>query len=118
MNLSELLNTALTIITIVTAAGVGLSWNQIRNLKERAKSAEEEAVAMRATRADDKARISQLESDLAAAGRMLRNDAEIVALAHQIEDHNAAALAHWKAEVAVLTEIRDEFRRLADGGTS
>lgn len=133
-NFGALLNVALAVLSISTLAGLGLVTGRVRGLTQRAESADAEAVSLRARVTDRDAElaevrtefatykseaekellaaktaaettVAQLERDLEAIGRVVTNEAHIVALQHALEDHHAAALAGLKEIETKLTQI-------------
>jgi chromosome segregation ATPase len=137
-----LLNIALSVLSISTLAGLGLIYGRVKGLDQRAASADAEAEALRKRVADRDeqiteltedftaykaesertllaakvaadTKVAQLERDLEAIGRVVTNEAHIVALQHQIEEHHAVAvtaLDRIQEIKSTLVEIRDALR--------
>lgn len=116
--MGEWITAALGILTIVTAAGAGLSGVYVRDLRAR-------VLDLRGEIEDKDRRLSRAEADvlaeraerkiqateIAALQRLVGKDDKVDALRIDGEAHHAAAVEHWKKEQALLSDIRNELRK-------
>lgn len=107
--LKSLLTIALGVLTIATAAGLGLQRAAVTSLRERLKDSDEE-LERKGRRLDDAdAKILILENDIAALGRVVTGEAHWVSIGDKLDTHHNEAVTHWKNDEQILQEIRDRL---------
>lgn len=104
------ISTALGILTIATVAGLGFTRSRVVDLREQLSDSREEVKSLKASRTEDQAKMKVLEADLAALSKIVTGEAHWVAIGETLDTHHDAASAHWRAEHALLEDIRDELK--------
>lgn len=112
MEFTTLFEIGLTVSTVGTLAGLGLLRGTVTNLREQLRDAREHESSMRAERAEDKAAITRLQTDLLALGRVVTGEAHWTAIGAQLEVHHASAQEHWRAEHQLLEDVRDLLKEI------
>lgn len=111
------LNVFLGVLTVVAAAGAGLSIATVRELRAR-------VTDLRGEIADKDRRLSQAEADvlseraerkiqgteIAALQRVVRGDEKLDEIRNDGNAHHAAAEAHWHDELDLLGDILAALR--------
>jgi chromosome segregation ATPase len=109
---TQLLTTALTIVSIATLAGLGLLRGTVSNLREQLRDERENGASLRTKLTDVETDNARLRADLSALQRVVTGEVHWVALGEQTQAHHDAAVAHWQQDEQILREIRDSMRQL------
>lgn len=110
--LQALISIGLGIVAIFTLAGLGLLRGTVTGLRESLDDERKTSASLRTQREEDRTKIAQLQTDLAALGRVVTGEAHWIAIGDALAEHNTRAAAHWTTEQGLLSEIRDELREL------
>lgn len=105
----RLITLGLAIVTLATAAGLGLQRGRITSLREQLTDSRAEVADIDRRLGTEKARGDQLTTDLAALGRVVTGEAHWVAIGEQLDTHHQAATTHWNRDEQILSEIRDRL---------
>lgn len=123
IDFSNLLTTALGVLALATAAGLGLVRSNVTILRENLKDAREEIADKDRRHTEFETRtatqIAELEAKLLAKGadldalsRVVTGEAHWVALGETLDVHHAAAEQHWETIEALITSLLEvESRR-------
>ena len=121
-DLTRLITIALGIITLATAAGLGLQRSTVTSLRERLKDNDDELTRVKGRLTERDAELKVVKTDLAALARVVTGEAHWVALADKLDAHHDEASGHWLKDEqllgdmeTILVEIRD---RLPNQGAS
>lgn len=125
-NLGTILTVALAILALATAAGFGLQRGRIANLQGRLEDSDKELERqdrrreaaegeLEAYKVTSGAKVTQLETDLAALARVVTGEAHWIAIGEKMDDHHNGAVDHWKDERSLLEEIRDRLPEKSAG---
>lgn len=108
-DLGRLLTVALAIITLATAAGLGLQRAAVTSLRERLKDSDEELARVNRRHDDAIAELEVVKSDLEGLSRVVTGEAHWIAIGDQLEHHHSEAVGHWSRDETILQEIRDRL---------
>lgn len=104
-HLGGILTGALALVSLAGLTGLGLLRGVVTNLREQLKDARDEVAAARVTREEAKGQIIQLKADIEALGRVVRHEAEWVALGNQLDEHHAEMNERWDSAMELLTKM-------------
>lgn len=108
-DLGRLLSAALAIVTLATAAGLGLQRAQVSSLRTRLKDSDEE-LARKGRRLDEAiTELDRVRTDLAALTRVVTGEAHWVSIGQKLDEHHEEATGHWTRADQLLAEIRDRL---------
>lgn len=108
----EWVNLFLGVLTIVTAAGAGLSATYVRELRGRVTDLRGEIddkdrklTAVRADLAAEKAERKILKTEVDALQRVVTGDEKLSEIRAQNIKHHSAAVEHWQSQETILSRI-------------
>lgn len=121
-NLGNILPTVLTITTIIGVALAGLQRGIVTNLREANKDLRDRAGDLEKERDEAATEAALHKSDLDALGRMVRNEAELNALSHAIQENHdevrtfhAETKAFWQVQTDLGKQTLEAIERLSGG---
>lgn len=102
---SEFVVLLLAVITLGTAAGVGLQRGKISRLRGDVTESEERADRFEKLLLEARTELAQTKTDLAALGRVVTGEAHWVAIGDKLDHHHDEAMIQWKRERDALERI-------------
>jgi uncharacterized protein HemX len=109
-DLGGLLNIALSIVAVATLAGYGFVRGRIKQLEQRAESAEREETALRTRLAAAEANLGTCQADLKALSRVVTNEVHILALKELLETYHGENKEQWGEAMTVWRDLLDAYR--------
>jgi hypothetical protein len=113
---SEILTTALAIVSIATLAGLGFLRGTVVSLRERLDDADKDVARYKAQRVEDRALIDSQAAKIQILESVVTGEAHWRELTHLLSIHHTQAETHWqKAEETMehlLTTLADLVRGL------
>lgn len=117
MDFASLLNTALVVLTLTTAAGLGLLAARQKGLSadvkrqtDRADSADREAVSLQIRLDSREKEITDLKARVALLTEIATGEVHWESLKDQLEVHHKASMSGLAETTHLLEEIRDAVR--------
>lgn len=124
-DLTSLITAALGIITLSTAAGLGLMRGTMTNLREQLADTRASNAEMRVERTEDRALIEKQKAELEALSKIVTGEIHWRAMSDLLDDHHKAAREYWqRAEgrdremLAALRQLGPVLNHPAQGGQS
>jgi len=114
-HLGTLLPTVLTITTIIGVALAGLQRGVVTNLRESNKDLRDRVGDLEKERDEAVTEAALHKSDLDALGRMVRNEAELNALATAIQENHTETKAFWLVQTDLGKQTLEAIERLSGG---
>lgn len=119
MDFSGVLNTILTITTIIAGALAGLQRGVVQNFKDgntelraRVNGLVTEKAELEKENAALLAEAAATKADLAALGRVITGEAHLTAIGDQLNEHHARAEVKWEALTDLGREILAELKHI------
>lgn len=111
-----LLNTALTIVTLATLAGLGLLRGTVTNLRERLNDRAQENAELKERLLDAEGKLKETKADLDTLKRVVTGEVHWSALTELLTAHHAEANEHWDATEETLQLILEQLKNLPTRG--
>jgi hypothetical protein len=122
VDLSGLASTALGIVALATAAGLGLMRGTVTNLREQLADTRADNAEMRISRVEDRALIDTQKAELAALAKIVTGEVHWQSISETLDHHHVEAKQHWtRAEgntSQMLDALHDISRALDDRNPS
>lgn len=118
MELPSWVNVFLGVLTVVTAAGAGISATYVRELRSRVQDLrgeiDDKDRRLRQAEADvlaEKAERKILATEVTALERAIRGDEKLDAIRADGERHHTAAVAYWAKQEKLLGDVLAELKK-------
>ncbi len=108
-DVTGLITLALAVVTLATAAGLGLQRGRIASLQGQLDESDKELKRVKDRHTEAIAELKVVRADLEALGRVVTGEAHWVAIGDKLDVHHAEATAHWTNDERILAEIRDRL---------
>lgn len=108
-DLGRLLSIGLAILSLATAAGLGLQYGTVQRLRGSLKDSDDEMGRKDRRLTDAEAEVEKLKTDLSALARVVTGEAHWVAIGAKLDEHHDLAETHWTKDEQLLAEIRDRL---------
>jgi hypothetical protein len=122
LDLGNLVSTAAIILTLASAAGLGLMRSHVTGLREtttdlrgRVTDLEGERISLRESNAKLIAKVAAVEAENKMLTTRLTGKVEWLALTDQLEEHHRQALVWWKETSQMMADILKVMRELRSG---
>lgn len=112
MDLGTLLSTALAVVALATAAGLGLMRGTVTNLREQLADTRASNAEMRQERAEDRAEIATLHTQLDALGKVVTGEVHWLAISDLLDEHHGEARAYWTRAEGNAAEMLSTLRAI------
>lgn len=112
LDLGSLLTTALGVLAIATAAGLGLMRGTVTNLRESLADSRADNADLRARQAEHKTKIDQQATQLEALGKVVTGEVHWMAISGLLDEHHDEARAHWRKAETVNAEMLAALRAI------
>lgn len=112
MDVWQILQAASVITALGSFAYLALQRGIVVGLREQVGDQKTRIEFLEGERTEDKATINRQASDIAALQRVVTGEVHWTAMGDLLEHHHQTATENWRDAKALLTEIRDDVRRL------
>lgn len=101
-NLGPFLQTALTVLTLASLAGLGLMRGTVVGLRESLADARAKITDLERDRVEDRAKITSQNNDIDTLRRVATGAVQWEAIATKLDQHHSEAKRHWKTDEELL----------------